>query len=233
MPAERQLAELADACGLPLHAFRREHVDACIARALARGPADQGELCEALVRSPAARSEFRRSVAISHTGLFRDGHQFTMLSDALPRTPLRPRLRVWSAGCANGLELWSVAMLLHRRQLLDRSHLLGSDLLEENIAEARSGGAARSAGIVLSPIRMFFEVRDILSAGAPPGRWDLVLCRNVGIYLGAEARQRLHTVICRAVVPGGLLLLGRSEWLSAPAALGVDRVGPHLYRRMR
>lgn len=72
------------------------------------------------------------------TGLFRDPAQFALLrAEILP--PLLAddrRISVWSAGCADGSELHSVAMLLAQLGALSRSLLLGSDLLEENLVLA-------------------------------------------------------------------------------------------------
>jgi chemotaxis protein methyltransferase CheR len=82
-----------------------------------------------------------RAVAVSHSGFFRDQGQFEALERRVLPAMLEHtrRLRVWSAGCANGLELWSLAVVLSRLGVLDRAYLLGSDLLEENLAVAREG----------------------------------------------------------------------------------------------
>jgi chemotaxis protein methyltransferase CheR len=59
-----------------------------------------------------------------------------------------------------------------------------------------------------------------------------VLCRNVAIYLAPEARDRLHRALAGALAPGGVLLLGRSERLTAPEELGLRQVAPHAYGRV-
>jgi len=66
----------------------------------------------------------------------------------------------------------------------------------------------------------------------PPGRWGLILCRNLAIYLRSEAKTRLHRQLAGVLAPHGVLLLGRSERLSDPAALGLEPVAPHAYRRV-
>lgn len=169
-------------------------------RALEReGAASVNELVRRLDADPGARRRFRMSVAVSVSGLFRDPAQFELLE----RTLLPPllaggrRITVWSAGCANGTELYSLAIVLQRLGALERAHLLGSDLLEENLAEARR----------------------------------LVLCRNLAIYLAPAARHALHETLAGALAPGGVLLLGRSERLTRPEALGLESVAPHAYRR--
>jgi chemotaxis protein methyltransferase CheR len=59
----------------------------------------------------------------------------------------------------------------------------------------------------------------------------VVLCRNVAIYLRADAKERLHERLARALAPGGVLLLGRSESIVAPERIGLEWVAPHAYRR--
>jgi len=183
---------------------------------------------------PVLRVRLRRWVAVSHSGLFRDPQQFDVLEDLLPglleRSGDAPR--VWSAGCAQGLELWSLALVLQRRGALGRALLLGSDVLEENVAAARGGEAARRAGLdpAIAP-RLRFERRDLTREPAPSGRWDLILCRNLAIYLAPDAKQRLHRLLAGALAPGGVLLLGRTERLGDPAAFGLRPVADRAYER--
>ena len=78
--------------------------------------------------------------------------------------------------------------------------------------------------------RLRWEVRDLVADGRPAGRWSLVLCRNVAIYLNRGAKQELLRHLAAALAPGGFLLLGRSESVIEPARLGLTRCAPHTYR---
>jgi chemotaxis protein methyltransferase CheR len=229
-------AELSAASGLPLEAFRPEHVADRIDRALAaERVATPAELAARLRGDLAARDRFRRAVAVSHSGFFRDPEQFEALEQRLLPRLLEhvERLRVWSAGCANGLELWSLAVVLSRLGALEGSRLLGSDLLEENLAVARAGvyDVVEIAAALRGRPR--WEQRDLTQDPAPPGRWDLILCRNVAIYLAPPAKTRVHHLLAGALAPGGVLMLGRSERLGDPPALGLRRVERHVYERPR
>jgi chemotaxis protein methyltransferase CheR len=227
---------LSAASGLRLEAFRAEHVADRIERALAgEDLATADDLAALLRRDERARARFRRSVAVSHSGLFRDPEQFETLEQrVLPRLlEHASRLRTWSAGCANGLELWSLAIVLNRLGVLDDAYLLGSDLLEENLAVARAGVYDV---VEISPAlrgRARWERRDLANEPPPSGRFDLVLCRNVAIYLEPAAKARLHRMLAGALAAGGVLMLGRSERLGDPASLGLRRVEPHVYERPR
>lgn len=222
---------LARVSALPLHLFREEHLATQLGRALAsEGVADLRALAARLAADPDARARFRRSIAVSVSGPFRDPQQFALLERELlpPLLEQARRLRIWSAGCADGSELVSLGRLLLKLDALDRAQMLGSDLLEENLVRARRADLGVPAEIRR---RLRWEQRDLVAAPAPPGTWHLVLCRNVVIYLTPAARTQLERTLASALAPGGVLLLGRSERLPDPAALGLAAAGPNAYRR--
>jgi chemotaxis protein methyltransferase CheR len=167
------------------------------------------------------------------TGLFRDPQQFQLLErELLPLVVgIRRQLRVWSAGCADGSELYSVGIVLAQMGILDTASLLGSDLLGENLVLAEEGvyGDVRLPASLR--VRMRWEQRDLLRDSAPAGKWSVVLCRNLAIYLRADGKERLHERLAGALAPGGVLLLGRSERILAPERIGLEWVAPHAYRR--
>ncbi|MGZ6696263.1 MAG: CheR family methyltransferase [Solirubrobacteraceae bacterium] len=233
-PAAADIRALGEAAGLQLADYRAAHVAERVRRALEREEVlDADALAALLRRDPAARARFRRAVAVSVSGFFRDPHQFDLLEAELlpPLLASRARLRAWSAGSAEGQELYSLGILLERAGRLGDCYLLGSDLLEENLAAAR---AARHEEVTISEALracVRWEQRDLLVEPPPPGGWDLVLCRNLAIYVEPAARDALHARLAAALTPGGVLLLGRSERLADPLALGVEPVWPHAYRR--
>ena len=223
-------SELEHVSGLPLGSFRSEHVAQQVQRAFRRERVASEEcLVRVLRRDHEARRRFRRSVAISHGAMFRDPEQFTLVEEVLlPRLLAGgKRVSVWSAGCADGAELHTLALVLARLGVLERSVLLGSDLLEENLALARTADYADEVRA-----RLRWERRDLAADGPPPGRWRLILCRNVAIYLSPAARRRVYGTLVSALSARGVLLLGRSERLIDPGALGLRPVGPHAYERI-
>jgi chemotaxis protein methyltransferase CheR len=238
MPSEALAAELslARACGLPLGHFRADHVSEQVERACARTEQpDVSSLARMIGRDPAARTRFRRSVAISHSKMWRDVEQFQLLERVLLPRMLEDgrRLTAWSAGCADGTELHTLGIVLQRRGAIDRALLLGSDLLDENLALARAG---RYDGYDIPEeirARMRWERRDLVADGPPAGRWRLVMCRNVAIYLAPHARRALYETLVSALATRGVLLLGRSERLLDASSLGLRPVAPHAYERVR
>jgi chemotaxis protein methyltransferase CheR len=232
--APAAVAALGAAAGLDLPSYRPDHVARQVARACRREHMADGEQLAALLRAnPEAVMRFRRAIAVSVTGLFRDPEQFELLErEVIPQLVAdRRRLRVWSAGCANGTELYSIALLLERIGALDGAFLLGSDVLEENVLAARRSPPPGVDVAVRRHLR--FEVRDLLREPPPGGRFGLILCRNVAIYFDRDAKRRVYDSLAGALAPGGVLVLGRSERLDAPAALGVRPIGAHAYVRDR
>lgn len=232
----RPTRTLAAACGLPLAAYRRDHVHNAVVRAMRREQV--GDL-EALVRrvdaDAEARARLRRSIAVSTSGLFRDPDQLRWI-DAEVVSPLARQqraLRAWSAGCAAGEEAFSIAMMLEWHGALGRAHVVGSDILEESLAEAEAGvvgGARIPAGL---RGKVTWDRRDLTSSGGAPGDgFDLVLCRNLLSFLTPVAAEAVARAIAGALAPNGVLLVAREERVEDPAALGLERSGPAAYRRM-
>lgn len=229
LPPPAVLRALGAACGLDLEAFRAPHVARTIDRAVVRlGAAGPPALADRLAGDPALRARFRRAIAVSTTGMFRDPEQFALL-DRLLREQGRDRpLRVWSIGASDGSELSSIALLLERQGRHGGATLLGSDLLPENVALARAGGEDRLSPALRRLVR--FEERDV-ARSAPGGSWDVVLCRNVLIHLAPGPRSAMLDHAAAALAPGGLLLLGRSERLPRDGRRGLGDAGANAYRR--
>ena len=80
------------------------------------------------------------ALLIGVTSFFRDESVFeTLRTSVLPQLAMQRRpLRIWSAGCSNGAELYSVAILLAQAGMLEGSFLLGSDCRSEAVEQARA-----------------------------------------------------------------------------------------------
>ena len=230
LPPPALVRALGAACGLELDRFRAPHVARTVDRAVARlGTGDARTLADRLAADPAARARFRRAIAVSTTGMFRDPAQFALLDRLLRDGAREDRpLRVWSVGMSDGSELCSVAILLQAQGRLGGAVLLGSDLLPENVVLARERVQERLDDEARAVVRL--EERDV-SRSAPGGGWDVVLCRNVLIHLDPAAKRAMLDHAAGALAPGGLLLLGRSERLPRDDRRGLLDAGANAYRR--
>ncbi len=173
------------------------------------------------------------ALLVGVTSFFRDPEVFTWLANeglvGLGRG--RPGLYLWSVGCSDGAELYSLAIILAELGRLDPSYLLGTDCRPQAIEKARAGsfggeqledvsGPLRdryfsSAGDRLCVVqelrdRIRWRVADVLK-GSEPGLWDVVFFRNTAMYLRSEVQHELWERMESSVRPGGLLVLGRAE----------------------
>jgi chemotaxis protein methyltransferase CheR len=206
-----------------------------------------------LDRDPEQISTAINALLIGVTQFFRDRAVFSYLEDTLvpPLKGHRSRLRIWSAGCADGSELYSVAMILARRGLLEQSRLLGSDCRADAVYRASQGFFHPSQLNGLDPLwRADFFVRHgaqwrvcetlrqaaywrqaglLGEAPAEQAEWDLILCRNVAIYLQPEAVELLWSALVQALRPGGVLIVGKAERPSG--RLPLLRLAPCVFQK--
>jgi chemotaxis protein methyltransferase CheR len=122
--------------------------------------------------------------------------------------------------------------MLRRLGALGGSRLIGSDLLDERVGQARRGSVVSETVRREARDTLFWERRDLLREPAPRGAFDLVLCRNVAIYFERPAQQAVHAKLAGALRWGGVLMLGQCEQLLRPALLGLAAAGPHMYRKV-
>jgi two-component system CheB/CheR fusion protein len=168
-------------------------------------------------------------------------------------------VRVWCAGCSTGEEAYSIAILLaeamERLNASLQAQVFATDIDGRAIAVARAGvyPAAIAADISDARLARFFTpaaeggsyrfnktIRDMLIfsehslAKDPPfSRLDLVLCRNVMIYMDATLQKRLFPLFHYALNPAGFLVLGTSETIGEQSSLfsSVDRKLKMYHRR--
>ena len=129
-----ELAGLDPAEYRPEPLIRR--LPACLRGLKVKTPEEAQELLE---RRPELMPAAVSFLLIGVTDFFRDGDVFEFLkAEILPQLHGREgQLRFWSVGCANGSELYSVAILLAQEGLLERSFLLGTDCRGDAISQAR------------------------------------------------------------------------------------------------
>ncbi len=178
------------------------------------------------------------------TYFFREAYQLRALSEEIfPRlareNAATKTLRIWSAGCASGEEVYTIAMLALDCKELEgfTIDVFGSDVSPAALAQARRGeyesGALREMPAVararwMTPVdgtqrwgvsdrvraRVRFGAQNLLADPLPQSApFDVVLCRNVTIYFSAEARKQVARSFLDALRPGGWLLMGHAESL--------------------
>ena len=181
-----------------------------------------------------------QDILINVTRFFREPESFEMLSGKVfprilaERQPDQP-VRIWVPGCSTGEECFSIAIEL--REFLGEAadtipvQIFATDIADTVIEHARSGSYPETiaADVPAERLRKYFskaggsyriakQVRDMcvfarqdLTRDPPFSRLDLIVCRNVLIYLGPMLQKRLMTVFHYALRPTGFLMLGSAE----------------------
>jgi two-component system CheB/CheR fusion protein len=210
-----------------------------------RNPADYLNL---LSRDNTEIDALVSSLLIKVTSFFRDPEAWEALaSRVIPQMLQEKRpgqeLRIWCAGCATGEETYSVALLLAEALgpsfVNEELKIFGTDLDEGAVAYARRGHytaqqiesvpeAMRQrwfvpdgAGFALNKDirrKVVFGVNNLVS-DAPISRLDLLLCRNVFIYLEANLQKLVLTRFHYALRGHGTLMLGKSELIPFAAKI--------------
>ncbi|CAG8871550.1 Sensor histidine kinase RcsC [Pseudomonas fluorescens] len=149
--------------------------------------------------------------------------------------PHREEVRIWSAGCSSGEEAYSLAILAMEQQSLENSgskiQLFATDVDERAIARGRAGQFSEAILTDVPPTRLRHhfvkegthfrinkEIRDIvlfakhnILADPPFSQIDLIVCRNLMIYLDREVQREILQMFHFALRTGGYLFLGSSE----------------------
>lgn len=217
----------------------------------------------ALVCSSDGNDERRHMVSALTTNVshfFREPHHFELLSKYMMPN-LRSgigksdRVRIWSAGCSNGQEPYSIVMHLLREEpsLASRDFkVLATDVDPKVIAFATQGeyAARQATGIsgqdksafttedgdmiaVSEHVRSLITFRELnlLSRWPMRHQFDVIFCRNVVIYFDLETQEELWRRFHQVLKPRGLLFLGHSERVAAPAKFGFTTIGTTAYQK--
>lgn len=218
------------------------------------------------VESPEGRDEIGLMVSALTTNVsafFRESHHFDILrTDVLPALVAKAkaggRVRIWSAGCSNGQEPYSIAATLLEVGMPPDSDMrvLATDIDPNVVAFARAGRypetmvsglpeAMRAKYFAALPgpgepsweagptlkAPVAFRVLNLLEPWPMRGKFDAIFCRNVVIYFDAETQDRLWTRFADQLAPGGWLFLGHSERLSVGAKPLFEGRGITTYRK--
>lgn len=204
---------------------------------------------------PAAFEELLDRVTVQHSGFFRDQAQFTALAELLSTSRDAPRT-AWSAGCGNGQEPFSIAMVLaeagHRSWQVVATDVSFHALARVKAAtyseseiqglslerRARYLNAGQDGYLVGDQLRRMVRTahQNLNHAGVEGSipSCDVVFCRNVLMYFGPADTEACLRRIAHRMAPGGHLFLGHSD---SPGPLtryfaSMQVAGATCYRRL-
>jgi chemotaxis protein methyltransferase CheR len=196
------------------------------------------------------------AITTNETLFFRDSApfellQYKILPDLIDRrrksafsrsTPLP--LRIWSAACSTGQELYSIAIIL-KEMLGDLNQynlrLIGTDISNRAVAQASRGfynkteierglpggkldryfSASDGGWKIKDEIRAMasFSTINLLDNYPSLGKFDIIFCRNVAIYFSDQDKTNLYKRLASVLEPDGYLILGATESLTGVSSL--------------
>ena len=193
-----------------------------------------------LQSDPTEAHQLSQDILIHVTRFFRDPDSFQALAaevfpDITVNRASDTPIRIWVPGCSTGEEAYSVAISLLEHLGEEAAsipiQIFATDVSETAIDQARVGVYPQTIAADVSPerLRRFFSksdgnyritkvVRDLcvfarqdLTRDPPFSKLDLVVCRNVLIYLAPALQKKLLNVFHYSLRPSGYLMLGHAE----------------------
>lgn len=196
--------------------------------------------------SKALEKKVLDAITTNETLFFRDTSPFELLRhkifpeviDRHASKSIPSPIRIWSAACSTGQEVYSIAIVL--KELLGSTKqdikLTGTDLSDAAIRQASYGSYNKfeiERGLPRERLQRYFtadgtnwKIKDQIRAiptfrkfnlmhpFTSLGKFDIIFCRNVAIYFTLEDRKKLFNKIADALEPDGFLIIGSTESLT-------------------
>lgn len=193
---------------------------------------------EYLQTNPSELNSLFQDILINVTSFFREPSTLEALKteifpNILKNRPVEDPIRIWIPGCSTGEEVYSVAISL--LEYLDNARvkppiqIFATDINENVLEKARQGLYRPSHSISAERLRRFFVktngsyqinktirkmcifAKQNVTADPPFSKLDLIVCRNLLIYLGPLLQKKLLPIFHYALKPTGFLVLGEFE----------------------
>ncbi|HEX4474123.1 MAG TPA: CheR family methyltransferase [Polyangiaceae bacterium] len=203
-------------------------------------------LQEKLLHDPDTFTRLLQYLTIQVSDMFRDPGFFRAMRErVIPELKTYPSLKIWIAGCSNGEELYSFAVLLREEGLLDRTMLYATDINPEALRKAEAGiyaldrmasftenhrlsgarcslsdyySAAYGSAVFDRSLRKNVVFTDhSLATDSVFAEVQVVSCRNVLIYFDRMLQDRALGLVKDALCRRGFLGLGAKETLQFSA----------------
>lgn len=203
--------------------------------------------CKLIEKDADALLKLKDFLTINVTEYFRDTIPYNVLKTQILPSLLKssPRLNILSAGCSNGAEPYSVAILLAEIDKDQKHKILGVDIDETTLAKAREGGpipAGEMKGVPPSLLTKYFVQKDggyyvndqiresvefkpknLLTDSLGAG-YDLIMCRNVIIYFAPEPKAKLFGKFRDSLKSSGVLWIGGTETVLDSEIAGLEKI---------
>lgn len=196
---------------------------------------------------------FLNEVTVNVTEMFRDPTFYKALNSlVVPYLSEFKNIRVWSAGCSSGEEVYSLAILLNEAKLRVAPFIYGTDINTAMIDEAQKGvysmrkiksfaenyklcelpgeltdhfNVTNDAASIKNELKQntLFSSHNLITKDVFK-EFQVISCRNVFIYFDAELQERILGLFYKSLSPNGFLCLGSKETIRFPEYKGKFKV---------
>lgn len=192
-------------------------------------------------RNPVLGEAVAEALLNHESFFFRDPPAFNQIVEVISG-PLRDarmserRLRIWSAGCSTGQEVYSLAIGFAENEQLWNGwtiEIMGTDVSSTAISRAKSGIYSQfeiQRGLPVRQMLRWFDSRDedwhavpdlrrkvtfqvhsLLDRPPTVAPFDVILCRNVLLYFSQTVRTGVFERLRSCIASDGVLMLGAGE----------------------
>ena len=203
------------------------------------------DLIDQLINDVDYFDHFLAEVTVNVTEMFREPTFFKSIKEhIIPYIKSYQHIKVWSAGCSTGEELYSLAILFTEEQLYDRSFFYGTDINQDVLEHAKEGiynlqkmklysenymqlgGNSSLANFYTAKYdaatlnrklkkNVLFSVHNLVSDGAF-NEFQMITCRNVLIYFDSALQERVINLFYESLTNFGFLCIGSKESIRNP-----------------
>ncbi|OLS23391.1 MAG: Chemotaxis protein methyltransferase [Candidatus Heimdallarchaeota archaeon LC_2] len=240
---QKQVIEYLGKSGIEVTSYKERYIIRRIKVRLGRLRLDSyKQYLSHLQNNPEEIKLVKESLSINVTRFFRNRDTFVLVKDRilpelmnLALKSTRSDINIWSAGCAVGAEPYTVAIIANEaigEQM--RVNITATDVKPELLSMARNGIYSEQYLAEMEKQEIFkyfqklneddyevsrairnmvnFQQHDLMK-DSYPGNMDMIICRNVLIYVDRNAQMEIVRKFFDALRPGGVLILGRTETL--------------------
>lgn len=228
--------------------FRR--VESFITRA---GAKDENEFINMIKNDSQLSRKFLDHLTINVSEFFRNKEMFSDLESKIKEylQPEKNSLKIWSAGCSNGSEPYTLAIIMDKLTPNKSHSIVATDIDLTIIETAKKGLYSKNdiKNVNSDYINKYFDlvgekyqIKDFIKTKIKFKRHDLILdsyeetvdlilCRNVVIYFTQEAKNDIYRKFYKALKPGGLLFVGATESIYNYREIGFEKASTFIYRK--
>jgi len=228
--------------GYDVSGYTRSSLKRRVTRIMELNKLDLVELKSKLINQPGFSTYLLQEITVNVTEMFRDPEFYKALkNDVFPYLATYPHIKLWSAGCSTGEEVYSLAILLKEAGLYQRSFIYGTDINTKVLEKAKRGiyslakvkdysenfiktdpksslseyyTAMYNAATINNSLKknVLFSQHSLVSDRVF-NEFQLVTCRNVLIYFDTNLQEKVLDLFYNSLCHLGFLCLGSKESL--------------------